>query len=124
MANEIQATASLTCSKSGQTITGNVTQTNSLAGIGEWTSTQNIGTTTVQLSFPSTLTTEGITYLWLYNSDATNYVQIGLDTPVTQIFAKLLPGGVCLLPVYQGNPSYYAKANTAAINLRMVAVGT
>lgn len=124
MANEIQATASLTCSKSGQTITGSVTQTNSLAGIGEWSNTQNIGTTTVQLSFPSTLTTEGITYLWLYNADATNYVQIGLDTPVTQIFAKILPGGVCLLPVYQANPTYYAKANTAAINLRMVAVGT
>lgn len=124
MANEIQATASLTCSKSGQTVTGNVTQTVSLAGVGMWQNTQNIGTTTEQLAFPSDLTSEGVTYLWLYNADASNYVQIGLDTPVTQIFAKILPGGICVLPVYQGNPTYYAKANVAAINLRMVAVGT
>jgi hypothetical protein len=124
MANEVQATASLTCTKSGQTVTGNVTQTVTLAGVGMWQNTQNIGTVTEQLAFPSDLTTEGVTYLWLYNVDATNYVQIGLDTPVTQIFTKILPGGIAIIPVYTANPVYYAKANTAAVNLRMVAVGT
>jgi hypothetical protein len=65
-----------------------------------------------------------MTYLWLYNADATNYVQIALDNAITQIFTKILPGGVAIIPVYTGNPTYYAKANTAGINLRMAAVGT
>lgn len=123
MANEITATCTLTCTKSGTTTTGTVAKTITLTGTGQWSNTQAIGTSAEALAFPGDLTTEGITYLWLYNADSTNYVEIALDS-FTQIFCKLLAGQVAMIRVYTGNPTYYARANTAAINLRMVAVGT
>jgi hypothetical protein len=127
MANEITARAYLSCTKTGATATGDVTDQNTLSGTGIWQNTQAIGTSSEALAFPGDLTTEGVTYLWLYNSDSTNYIEIGTAESggnVTQKFCKLLAGEVTLLRVYTGNPTYYAQANTAACNLRMVAVGT
>lgn len=127
MANEISARAYLTCTKNGSTATGDVTDQNTLAGSQIWSGTQAIGTTAEALAFPGDLTTEGITYLWLYNQDATNYIEIGTAESggsATQKFIKLLAGEVSLIRVYTANPTYYAQANTAACNLRMVAVGT
>lgn len=124
MANEISAVASLTGTKGGITIQGSVTKQETLTGSGLWSNTQAIGTSAEQLSFPSDLTTEGITYLWLKNDDPTNFVEVGLDSGMTNKFAKLLAGQAMLLRVHTGNPTYYAKADTAAINLRMTAVGT
>jgi hypothetical protein len=124
MANEITATATLTVTKSGQTSTGTISKSITLTGSKQWMNTQVIGTSAEQLSFPSDLTTEGLTYLWLYNADSTNYVEIALDSGMTQIFCKLLAGQPALIRAYTANPTYYARANTAAIDLRMVAVGT
>lgn len=124
MANEISAVASLTGTKGGVTIQGTVTKQETLTGSGLWSNNQVIGTSAEALAFPSDLTAEGITYLWLKNDDPTNFVEIGLDSGMTQKFAKLLAGQAMLLRVYTGNPTYYAKADTAAVNLRMAAVGT
>lgn len=124
MANEISVRGYLTGTKNGVTVTGDTTKSITLAGSQLASGVQNIGTTTEQLSFPADLTTEGIGYLYVKNLDATNYVEIGLNTPVTQIMIKLLAGQVAVFPPYSGNPTIYAKANTAAINLQWVAVGT
>lgn len=124
MANEITATCTLTCTKSGQTTTGTIAKSITLTGTGQWSNTQAIGTAAEQLAFPGDLTTEGLTYLWLYNVDSTNYIEIALDSGMTQIFCKLLAGQPAMIRAYTGNPTYYARANTAACNLRMVAVGT
>lgn len=124
MANEISIQAALSGSKGGTTVTGTQSNLQTLTGTGLWANTQLIGTSAEQIVFPGDLTTEGITHLWIKNDDPTNYVTIGLDASVTSPFAKLLAGQVMLLPVYQGNPVYYAKANTAACNLKLVAVGT
>jgi hypothetical protein len=52
--------------------------------------------------------------------DATNYVEVALDSAVsTQIFAKLLAGDVTL--VKAATATLYAKANTAAVNLYVAA---
>lgn len=124
MANEITFAASLSISKSGATATGNITDQEDLAGVGKLATTQNIGTAAETLTFPSDLTTEGITYLWIRNLDATNYVELALDSGMAQVFAKIPAGKVALFPPATGNPTIYARANTAAVNVQIVAAGT
>ena len=125
MANEISARAYLTCTKDGSTVTGDTTYSYTLTGSQKWTNTQTIGTTTEQLAFPSDLTTEGISFFWVKNLDTTNYVDVATATPATtHIFTKLKAGQVAVFPSPTANPTFYAIANTAAVNLQIVAVGT
>jgi hypothetical protein len=127
MTNEITATDTLTITKDGTTVTGSATKQETLAGTGKFTNVQLIGTSTEQIVFPADLITEGITHVWMKNLDATNYVQIGLNTPVTQIFARLKPGQTLHVPTDNAptvDPTFYAKANTASCNVQIVAVGT
>lgn len=124
MANEISATSTLTCTKGGATVTGTLTKQQTLTGSGKYANTQNIGTTAEALSFPSDLTTEGITWIWLKNLDSTNFVEIALDSGMTNKFGKLLAGEAMLWRAWTGNPTIYAKADTAACDLQIVAVGT
>lgn len=124
MANEITAVAKLSGSKGGNTVSGDITLPITLTGTGLWSNPQVIGTSAEALAFPGDLTTEGITYLWAKNGSADHFIEIALDSGMTQKFAKILPGKAMLLPVYSGNPTYYARADTAASTLHMVAVGT
>lgn len=123
MANEISAAASLSCTKSGTTTNGSTTKQVTLTGAGQWSNTQVIGTAAEQIAYPGDLTTEGITFVYFKNDDSTNYVEIALDN-FTNIFLKLLAGQAALIRAHTGNPTHYARANTANINLRIVAVGT
>lgn len=127
MANEITITDTLICTKNGLTVNGSVTKQETLTGIGNWTAPQTIGTTTEQIVFPADLITEGITHIWIKNLDSTNYVQIGLNTPVTQIFARLKAGQTLQIPTDNAagvDPTWYAKANTAPVNIQIIAIGT
>lgn len=124
MANEIAVTTGLSCTKGGTTVNGTQTKQITLAGTGEWAHTQVIGTSAEQIAYPADLTTEGITYLYFKNDDASNFIEIALDSGMTNKFAKLLAGESMILKVHTGNPTHYAKADTAACNLRIVAVGT
>lgn len=124
MANEITARATLSASKDGITLSADTTFQLTLAGSGKWTNVQTIGTSTEQIAFPSDLTSEGISLLWMKNLDPTNFVSIGLNTALTQILIKLKPGQATVFPPYSGNPTIYALADTAAVNLDIVAVGT
>jgi hypothetical protein len=125
--NEITIQDTLIITKDGVTINGSVTTQETLAGSGKFTNVQNIGLSTEQIVFPADLITEGITHVWLKNMDATNYVQVGLNTPVTQIFARLKPGQTLHIPTDNAptvDPGIYAKANTGACNVQVVASGT
>jgi hypothetical protein len=124
MANEISVRGYLTGTKNGVTVTGDTTKSITLAGSQLASGVQEIGTATEQLSFPGDLTTEGIGYLYLKNLDATNFIEVGLNTPLTQILVKLTAGQVAVFPPYSGNPTIYCKADTAACDLQWVAVGT
>lgn len=124
MANEITWGCSLAITKDSTTVSANLSGNIDLAGDQKWSNVQAIGTSAEQLSFPTDLTTEGITMLLLHNLDDTNYVEVSLDASVASPFIKIPAGRAALLPVYTGSPTYYAKANTAAINLQMVASGT
>lgn len=123
MANEITATAGLVCTKSGTTVNGTTVKVITLTGSGQWSNTQAIGTAAELIAYPSDLTTEGITYIYFKNDDATNYIEIALDN-FTNVFLKLLAGQCALIRSHTANPTHYARANTAACNLRIVAVGT
>ena len=92
-----------------------------------FSSVQLIGTATEQIVFPADLIVEGITHVFLKNLDSTNYIQVGLNTPVTQIFARLKAGQPLHIPTDNAagvDPGIYVKANTASCNLMIVAIGT
>ena len=124
MANEISWGVSLSVTKDGATVSANITGNMDLAGDGKWSNVQAIGTSAEALAFPADLTTEGIRYLLLLNLSDANYLEVSLDASVASPFLKLDYGEAALLRVYQDAPVYYAKANTAACNLQMVACGT
>lgn len=118
MANEISISALLSISRSGATLagTGNLSITQS--GIPSSSNVQAIGTTSEALDLGD-ITALG--YLFLKNLDATNYVEISLQSTVTSAdaFVTLLPGEFALIPTRL--EAIYAKANTAGINLLVVA---
>ena len=126
MANEISVACSLTGTKTGTTVTGSTTKQITLTGSALFANTQNIGTSTEQVVFDADAVAEGITYVYLKNDDATNYVEIG-NAALAVIYGKLLAGQAVILAVNKAaasDPSIYARANTAACNLKIVAVGT
>ena len=118
MANEIQISASLAVNRSGATFTGignsNITQ----AGTPSIANTQVVGTTSEAL-YLGDVTAVG--YIFLKNLDASNYVEISLEATVSSAdaFVTLLPGECALIPTRL--EAIYAKANSAATNLLVVA---
>ena len=126
MANEITVAASLTCTKTGTTVTGNTTLQITLTGNGSYADTQDIGTSVEQIVFSAGIIAEGISLVWLKNLDLTNYIEIG-NAALAVIYGKLLPGQFVLLAVNRAatsDPGIYARANTAKCDLKIVAVGT
>lgn len=119
MANEITLSASLSIVKSGVSIAGTVSGLAvTQAGDQSIGNVQNIGTSSEALTIGDVTT---IGYLFLKNLDATNYVEFDLNNPVsTTAFCKLLPGEGALIPTRQ--TTIYGKANTAAVNVHVVAI--
>lgn len=74
---------------------------------------QTIGTTEETASFAD-IGTNG--YCFLYNADATNYVEWGVATGVYS--GKLKPGEVALFRLNTGK-TLYLKANTSACDVRI-----
>lgn len=75
---------------------------------------QSIGTSEETLALGE-VATALVGYAWFYNSDATNFVEIGNATTAYQI--KLKAGEMALLRL-DGWAGIYAKANTAAVLLQ------
>lgn len=111
--------AALSSTLAGFTVSGsgsvNATQTNAPA----LAALQAIGTTTEVIGVGD-ITALG--YLFIKNTDATNFVMIGLATPVTapDAMITLLPGQFCMFPTRL--ETIYAKADTAACNCQVVAI--
>lgn len=62
-----------------------------------------------------------IGYIMLKNMDATNFVEIALDSGVsTQKFSKIPAGGFAIFPA--STATMYAKADTANVNLFVAAI--
>lgn len=117
MANEITASASLSVSKGGATISATAGNSFTLTGDEMITLVQNVGTSAEAVVLTD-LDTAG--YAFFKNMDVTNFVEIALDSGVsTQIFAKLYPGQFALIPLK--TTTLYAKFDTGAGNLLVCA---
>lgn len=66
---------------------------------------------------------EGVTlgYCFLKNLDGTNYVEIKVGTGGA-IFAKLMPGDICVVPLGSGAQVPFAIANTLACDLEVLII--
>jgi len=118
MANEITASASLVAAKSGVNISFTATKQNDMTGADMLQATQAIGTTSETLGFGAI--TGAPAMVLVKNLDGTNFVELGLDSAMTNKFAKLLPGQVCLFP--PSTATIYAKADTAEVTVLIAAV--
>jgi len=118
MANEIQMSASLIVNKDGTSLNGTASKTVDMSGSAKIASTQNIGTTTEALSIGDVT---DVGYVYIKNLDSTNYVEVGITSPVSASNAMitLKPGEFALFPTRL--ETIYAKANTAACNVDIVA---
>jgi hypothetical protein len=100
------ASSSNSVTQSGSTYSGN---------------TQVIGTATEVLVIAADSVMPG--YLFLKNLDATNFVEFDLNTPVsggTTAFCKLKAGEFAFIPT--SRITIYAKADTANVNVQILAV--
>lgn len=127
MANEINASASISCSKNGVSVSGNKTVSITLSGNNQFAAQQTIGTGSDEaISFPSDMTDRQV--LFFQNLDATNYIELSLGTGgsfAASVFAKLTASApFAIIPSPAGNTAIYAKANTSSCVLQVVAVGT
>lgn len=118
MANEGYIAINLRASKNGASIAQSMSQRFDMAGAELVQNTQNIGTTSELLTFGNiTGTPQSVL---IRNLDTTNFVEIGGDSGLTVFKTKILPGQAMYF-----NPSsatVYAKANTAAINVLILAI--
>jgi len=101
--DSLEVKVSITATQTGTQAIGNV---------------QNIGTSAEAIVLGDVTT---IGYIGFKNKDETNYVEIDNATPLGSPAAlKLLPGEGVVLPTRL--TAWYAKANTAAVDLLVVAV--
>jgi len=122
MANEISISSKLYASKGGAAI-GSHTNTSTITMTGtymaEWT--QAIGTSQEAIATPTDVTSTPSAsdyYLEIKSLEATggNYVQIALDTGITQIMCKLYPQ-TFFQTIVPASVAIYAKSNTADVNI-------
>jgi hypothetical protein len=125
MANEVNIQATLTVQRYTPALQGSGTKDLNQTGKSGISHVQNIGTASAEtLTFGDVVATgsQGLGYVFVKNLDGTNFVELSLND-FTSIFAKLLAGQFCLIPFNktQANSVIYAKANTAAVDVLVVA---
>jgi hypothetical protein len=123
MASEIAVNQRITATK------GSITRTRNRSFNADWTTATYAGT--VQ-SIPTTAAGTALAFTgvttggWAYfiNNDATNYVEIGVQTGGTTFLplVKLLPGEMALLRL--AVLTVFARANTAAVLLEYEALNS
>jgi hypothetical protein len=116
MANEITFSGSLTASKNGASVAASASVTNDMSGDQLYANVQAVGTSAEQIDI-SDVSTIGLIYV--KNLDATNYVEIALDSGMTNVFIKLLAGEFNIFS--PATATLYARANTSGINLQVIA---
>ena len=118
MANELSYQLSLSARKSGATVNHTVQGRSNMTGDDMIQTTQVIGTTAEVISFGEI---SGAPQMVLIeNLDATNFVEIGGDSGLTVFKIKILAGKANLVSLSSGTA--YAKADTAAVRIQIVAI--
>lgn len=116
MANELTIDVGVSFAKSGaESITiRKPAQSVTVSGSRGITLTQNVGTSEETIDIQSL---PSVNWVYFENLGPTNYVELYVTSAGTP-FARLPAGVGFALPLRQS--TFYAKANTAAINLRIV----
>ena len=118
MANEGYFSINLKATKSGANVGQTVSDRFNMTGAEMIQSTQNIGTTAELVSFG------GITgapqMVMIQNLSATNFVELGGDSGLTVFKIKVPAGQAAMFTA--SSATLYAKADTAAVNVLVVAI--
>lgn len=118
MADEIQISTKLYCAKGGAYL-GAHTNSSTLDMTGthmaEWT--QAIGTSAEAIATPADITGDYYLEIKSLEAEGGNYVEVALDSGITQKWCKLKGAGLSITTVPSG-VTIYAKANTAAVNVQ------
>lgn len=117
MADELSINLTLSYSKGGDSVRISDTWKEDISGDGHIDNVQNIGTSEESVTLGD-ISTPG--YVFIENLDSTNYVEIAATT--TEYCVKLGAGQMCLFPL--DGTTLFAKANTAACNVRFLAIPT
>lgn len=117
MANEIFASIQLTATKTNANVNLTATFNQDMTGSNMVQATQLIGTSAETISFGDI--SGAPTQVLIRNLDPTNFVEIGGDSGLTVFKLKLLAGKSMLIPPSSG--TIYAKADTAAVRVQIVA---
>ena len=115
MANEISFSTSMSAAKNSATVSGSFSKTKDMSGDQMITNVQAIGTSNEAIVLGD-ISLPGV--VMFKNMDATNYIELALDSSTTQVFSKLLAGESTLVHAVA---AIYARANTASCNLLVVA---
>jgi len=118
MANEGYFSINLKATKAGANVGQSTSKRFSMTGAEMLQATQNIGTSAETISFG------GITgapqMVLVQNLDATNYLELGGDSGLTVFKLKVAAGQSAIFT--PTSATLYAKANTAAVNVMVVAI--
>lgn len=118
MANEIVLATSLSITKNGTTTSASVSKTITQSGDQTLGNVQIVGTSSETVNVGDVVT---IGYIHFKNLDATNFVSIHDVSPCVAAAASitLKPGESAAFPTRQ--PLWYAIADTANVNLHVIA---
>jgi len=83
--------------------------------------TQNVGTSAELLDLGDVGGGSAPGLIYIRNIDATNYLEIALDSGMTKKFAKIIAGAVAIF--CPAASSYYVRADTSAVNIELIACG-
>ena len=119
MANEISASTSLSVVNGSSKLSRQTSKTITQNGVGTYQNTQSVGTTYEAVAIGADLGTAGLAVFT--NLDLTNYVEIGLE--VSSAFYPLikLKAGESS-QVRLATSTLFAKANTSAVKLEVIAL--
>lgn len=116
MASEIRETITASVTKGGATVSFSQSDVIDMAGTDMVTYTATATTSWVVLA-PAGVAAAA--HIWITNLDATNYIELAVDSGGTYVFGKLLAGeSVCAKRI----PALpYVRANTASCQIAVTA---
>ncbi len=117
MANEITAQTNLNAAKNGARVQGAASMRISMTGDDLAQATQLIGTTSETLNLGEIVGAPAV--LMIQNLDAANFVEIGGDSGLTVFKVKIPAQGYAVFQPTSG--TIYAKADTAAVRIQIIA---
>ena len=117
MAGEITENYSIKASKDNSNVSGTFSDTIDMAGTAMFQGPVTATTSWVQLPVPAALS--GACFIALRNNDATNYIQLAVDSGGSNIFARANAGEMVKCSRIPALP--YIRANTASCACFVVA---